>query len=301
MKLGMIGLGRMGAGMTERLRRDGHEVMSYDPRVEERTAESLEQLVGQLERPRALWLMIPAGKVTEDTFQELLGLVDEGDTIVDGGNSNFRDSQRRHAEAGERGAHFVDVGVSGGIWGLEVGFCLMAGGDPEPVGRLEPILTSLAPENGYAHCGSSGAGHFVKMVHNGIEYGLMQAYAEGFEVMRAQPEFDLDLHQIAGIWRYGSVVRSWLLELLHAAFEREGGHLESIRGYVEDSGEGRWTIAEAIAEDVPVPVISAALFARFASRQDESFGAKVNAALRNQFGGHAVRAVETAKASPDPR
>jgi 6-phosphogluconate dehydrogenase len=223
-----------------------------------------------------------------------------GDTIVDGGNSNFRDSQRRYAEAREHGVHFVDVGVSGGIWGLEVGFCLMAGGDDEAVSRLEPILTALAPEDGWAHVGPSGAGHFVKMIHNGIEYGLMQAYAEGFEVMKAS-EFELDLHEIAGIWRYGSVVRSWLLELLHAAFEKEGGQLEAIRGYVEDSGEGRWTIAEAIAEDIPVPVISAALYARFASRQDESFAAKVNAALRNQFGGHAVKAVEEAKASPDPR
>ncbi|HZC74653.1 MAG TPA: NADP-dependent phosphogluconate dehydrogenase, partial [Gaiellaceae bacterium] len=182
---------------------------------------------------------------------------------------------------------FVDAGVSGGVWGLKNGYCLMVGGDPEAVAQVEPVFVDLAPEDGYAHVGPSGAGHFVKMVHNGIEYGLMQAYAEGFEVMKAS-EFDLDLHAIAGIWRYGSVVRSWLLELLHAAFEKEGSHLEKIRGYVEDSGEGRWTIAEAIAEDVPVPVITAALFARFASRQDESFAAKVNAALRNQFGGHAV-------------
>jgi 6-phosphogluconate dehydrogenase len=288
MQLGMVGLGRMGAGMTERLRRDGHDVKSFDPQVESRTAASLEELVSQLEAPRAAWLMIPAGKITEDAFKQLLGLLSEGDTIVDGGNSNFRDSQRRHAEAQAKGIHFVDAGVSGGIWGLQVGFCLMVGGDQEPVTRLEPIFTSLAPENGYAHTGASGAGHFTKMVHNGIEYGLMQAYAEGFEVMRAS-EFDLDLEQIAGIWRYGSVVRSWLLELLHDAFDKHGSGLDTIKGYVEDSGEGRWTIAEAIAEDVPVPVITAALFARFASRQDESFAAKVNAALRNEFGGHAVR------------
>jgi 6-phosphogluconate dehydrogenase len=302
MQLGMIGLGRMGSGMTERLRRvGGHDVKTYDPHVES-TAESLHELAQQLEAPRAFWMMIPAGEITEQTFLELLDIADAGDTIIDGGNSNFRDSQRRYAEARERGVHFVDVGVSGGIWGLEVGFCLMAGGGDEPVERMRPIFETLAPEDGYAHVGKPGAGHFVKMVHNGIEYGLMQAYAEGFEVMKAQPEYELDLHEIAGIWRYGSVVRSWLLELLHAAFEKEGSQLEKIHGYVEDSGEGRWTIAEAIAEDVPVPVISAALFARFASRQEESFAAKVTAALRNQFGGHAVKAVEAAKATPqDPR
>jgi 6-phosphogluconate dehydrogenase len=288
MQLGMVGLGRMGAGMTARLERDGHDMKSYDPQVETRTAASLEELVSQLDKPRAVWLMIPAGKITEDSFQQLLGLLEAGDTIVDGGNSNFRDSQRRHGEAAAKGINFVDAGVSGGIWGLEVGFCLMVGGDPEPVQRLEPIFHSLAPENGYAHTGASGAGHFTKMVHNGIEYGLMQAYAEGFEVMKAS-EFDLDLEQIAGIWRYGSVVRSWLLDLLHDAFDKHGSGLDTIKGYVEDSGEGRWTIAEAIAEDVPVPVITAALFARFASRQDESFAAKVNAALRNEFGGHAVK------------
>jgi 6-phosphogluconate dehydrogenase len=286
----MIGLGRMGSNMTARLGRDGHEVKTYDPGVPS-TAETLEELRDQLDAPRAFWMMVPAGKITEETLQLLLALTEEGDTIVDGGNSNFRDSQRRHSEAAEKGIHFVDVGVSGGIWGLEEGYCLMAGGDDDPVGRLEPVFRSLAPTDGYAHVGPAGAGHFVKMVHNGIEYGLMQAYAEGFEVME-RSEFDLDLHDIAGIWRYGSVVRSWLLELLYRAFEAEGSHLEKIEGYVEDSGEGRWTIAEAIAEDVPVPVITAALFARFASRQDDSFAAKVNAALRNQFGGHAVKAAE---------
>jgi 6-phosphogluconate dehydrogenase len=286
----MIGLGRMGSNMTARLERGGHDVKTYDPGVPS-TAETLEGLRDQLEAPRAFWMMVPAGKITEDTFQSLLGLAAAGDTIVDGGNSNFHDSQRRHAEAATRGIHFVDVGVSGGIWGLKEGYCLMAGGEDEPVGRLEPVFLSLAPTDGYAHVGSSGAGHFVKMVHNGIEYGLMQAYAEGFEVME-RSEFDLDLHEIAGIWRYGSVVRSWLLDLLYLAFEAEGSHLEKIEGYVEDSGEGRWTIAEAIAEDVPVPVITAALFARFASREDDSFAAKVTAALRNQFGGHAVKAAE---------
>ncbi len=300
MQLGMIGLGRMGSGMTERLREGGHDVETYDPNVEARTASSLDELKKQLDAPRAFWMMIPAGKITEDTFQELLEIADEDDTIVDGGNSNFRDSKRRHAEAQRHGIHFVDAGVSGGIWGLEVGFCLMVGGDDEPVDRLEAIFETLAPEDGYAHVGPSGAGHFVKMVHNGIEYGLMQSYAEGFEIME-HSEYDLDSHQISGIWRNGSVVRSWLLELLHSAFEEHGAKLEDIAPYVEDSGEGRWTINEAINENVPAPVIAASLFARFASRDDIKFSAKVAAALRNQFGGHAVRAVERAKASQDPR
>ena len=290
MQLGMIGLGRMGGNMTKRLEERGHDMKTYDPGVDS-TAKTLEELRDQLAAPRSFWMMVPAGKVTEDTFETLLGLAAPGDVIVDGGNSNFHDSQRRHATAKERGIKFVDAGVSGGVWGLANGYCLMVGGDADAVAQVEPVFVDLAPDDGYAHVGPAGAGHFVKMVHNGIEYGLMQAYAEGFEVMKSS-EFDLDLHEIAGIWRYGSVVRSWLLELLHAAFEQDGSQLEQIRGYVEDSGEGRWTIAEAIAEDVPVPVITAALFARFASRQDESFAAKVNAALRNQFGGHAVEAAK---------
>jgi 6-phosphogluconate dehydrogenase len=284
----MIGLGRMGGNMTIRLREHGHDVKTFDRHSETRSATSLEQLRDQLDTPRAFWLMIPAGAPTEETFQKLLTLADGGDAIVDGGNSNFRDSQRRYAEAKAKGIQFVDAGVSGGIWGLKVGYCLMVGGDDEAVSRLEPVFTALAPANGYAHVGASGAGHFTKMVHNGIEYGLMQAYAEGFEVMQ-KSEFGLDLHEIAGIWRSGSVVRSWLLELLHDALEKGGTDLPEIRGYVDDSGEGRWTIAEAIAEDVPVPVITAALFARFASRQDESFAARITAALRNEFGGHAVK------------
>jgi len=291
-QLGMIGLGRMGGNMTARLEQAGHDLRTYDPNVPS-TAGSLEELRDQLDAPRAFWMMVRAGQITDDTFHALLELADPGDTIVDGGNSNFRDSQRRYAEAQERGVHFVDAGVSGGIWGLKAGYCLMVGGDDEPVSRLEPIFVDLAPEDGYAHVGGAGAGHFVKMVHNGIEYGLMQAYAEGFEVLRSS-DFELDLEQIAGIWRYGSVVRSWLLELLYDAFAQEGSGLEQIKGYVEDSGEGRWTILEALNEDVPVPVITAALFARFASRQDESFAAKVNAALRNQFGGHAVRTAKDA-------
>jgi 6-phosphogluconate dehydrogenase len=287
MKLGMVGLGRMGAGMTERLRRDGHEVMTYDPKVES-TASSLEELSTQLEAPRAVWMMIPSGEPTEAVFRELTGILESGDTIVDGGNSNFHDSKRRNGEASEHGIDFVDVGVSGGIWGLKEGFCLMAGGPDEPVKRLEPVLKSLAPEDGWAHVGPSGAGHFVKMVHNGIEYGLMQSYGEGFEIMHAS-EYDLDFEQISGIWRYGSVVRSWLLELLHDAFDEHGGDLADIAGYVADSGEGRWTVDAAIHENVPAPAMTMALFMRFASRQDESFAAKVSAALREQFGGHAVK------------
>ncbi len=291
MKLGMVGLGKMGGNMVERLRRGGHEIASY-ARSGGGTAASLEELVGQLEAPRVVWLMIPAGDPTEQAVTDLLALLEAGDVIVDGGNSNFRDSKRRAATAAEHGIRYIDTGVSGGIWGLKEGYCLMAGGDDDAIAILRPAFETLAPPDGFAHVGPSGAGHFVKMVHNGIEYGLMQAYAEGFEVLE-RSEFDLDLHEIAGIWRYGSVVRSWLLELLYDAFEKEGAHLEEIKGYVEDSGEGRWTIAEAIAEDVPVPVISAALYARFASRQDESFAAKVNAALRNEFGGHAVKKADS--------
>jgi 6-phosphogluconate dehydrogenase len=282
----MVGLGRMGSGMSERLRRAGHEVQTYDPNVDS-TAGSLEELAGQLEPPRHVWLMIPAGEITENAFRELLGILEPGDAIVDGGNSNFRDSQRRAAGAAGRDVHFVDVGVSGGVWGLQEGFALMAGGASEPIGRLAPVFAALAPEGGFAHVGPSGAGHFVKMVHNGVEYGLMQAYAEGFDLMHAS-EFDLDLGAVAELWRHGSVVRSWLLDLLARALAEDPG-LEAIRGYVEDSGEGRWTVEEAIETAVPLPVITAALYARFASREDESFAAKVNAALRNQFGGHAVR------------
>jgi 6-phosphogluconate dehydrogenase len=287
-QLGMIGLGRMGGNMTRRLAERGHDMKTYDPGVDS-TASTLEELRDQLTAPRAFWLMIPAGKITEDAFRTLLGLADPGDVVVDGGNSNFRDSQRRYREASERGIHFLDAGVSGGIWGYANGYCLMVGGDAEPVAQLEPVFTALAPEDGYAHVGPSGAGHFAKMVHNGIEYGLMQSYAEGFEVLE-RSQFEFDLTAVAGIWRYGSVVRSWLLELLHDALSKHGDELADLRGYVEDSGEGRWTIHEAIAEDVPVPVITAALFARFASRQEESFAAKITAALRNEFGGHAVKA-----------
>jgi len=299
MQLGMIGLGRMGSNMTKRLEERGHELKTYDPQVDS-TAATLEELRDQLSAPRTFWMMVPAGAITEQTFQTLIAIAEAGDVIVDGGNSNFHDSQRRYAEAKERGVKFVDAGVSGGVWGLANGYCLMVGGDDDAVAQVEPVFLDLAPKDGYAHVGASGAGHFTKMVHNGIEYGLMQAYAEGFDVME-HSEFDLDLTQIAGIWRYGSVVRSCLLELLHSAFEQHGGNLDDIAPYVEDSGEGRWTIHEAIAESVPAPVIAASLFARFASRDEINFAAKVAAALRNQFGGHAIKAVEQAKAGPDPR
>jgi len=290
MKLGMVGLGRMGGNMTERLRSDGHEVETYARTAPERTADSLVELASQLEQPRVIWLMIPAGVPTEHAFQTLLPLLEDGDTVVDGGNSNFRDSQRRADEAKAKGVFFLDAGVSGGVWGLTEGYCLMVGGEEEGFRIIEPALQTLAPEGGYAHVGPSGAGHFVKMVHNGIEYGLMQAYAEGFELLRGIEDFELDLGQVAALWQHGSVVRSWLLELLERAFEEDPG-LEQIRGYVEDSGEGRWTVHEAIEAAVPVPAIALALFARFSSRQDESFAAKVNAALRKQFGGHAVKSV----------
>jgi 6-phosphogluconate dehydrogenase len=292
MKLGMVGLGRMGGNMTERLRRDGHEVETYARTAPERTSGSLMELAGTLDQPRVIWLMIPAGDPTEHAFQTLLPLLEDGDTVVDGGNSNFRDSQRRAAEAKQKGVFYLDAGVSGGIWGLTEGYCVMVGGDEEAFRIVEPVFRTLAPEAGYAHVGPAGAGHFVKMVHNGIEYGLMQAYAEGFELLNGIPDFELDLRQVAALWQHGSVVRSWLLELLEAALAEDPA-LEEIRGYVEDSGEGRWTVHEAIESAVPVPAIALALFARFSSRQDESFSAKVNAALRKQFGGHAVQATKT--------
>jgi 6-phosphogluconate dehydrogenase len=298
-ELGMVGLGRMGSGMTKRLELQGHDLKTYDPKVPS-TARSLRALTRQLQPPRHVWVMVPSGNVTEETVQKLFDVLEPGDTVIDGGNSNFRDSQRRHRDARSRKLSYLDVGVSGGVWGLEVGFCLMVGGDKAASRRLRPVFEALAPENGWAHVGGSGAGHFAKMVHNGIEYGMMQAYAEGFELMH-HSEFDLDLSEIAGIWRYGSVVRSWLLELLHAALDQHGDGLDDIAPYVDDSGEGRWTLNVAIDNAVPMPVMAASLFARFASRREIDFAAKVAAALRNQFGGHAVRAVEEAKGGPDPR
>ena len=289
MKLGMVGLGRMGAGMTERLRRGGHEVVGYDrdPKVSE--VASLDELVAALEPPHVIWLMVPAGDPTEQTIDTLAKLVAAGDLIVDGGNSYFRDSIRRAETLAEDGVMFVDAGVSGGIWGLEEGFCLMTGGTNASIEMLRPALETLAPPDGWAHVGPSGAGHFVKMVHNGIEYGLMQAYAEGFEIMKSSSVFpSLDMHQIAELWRHGSVVRSWLLDLGARALAQDP-QLAGLRGYVEDSGEGRWTVIEAMNENVPAPVITLSLFARFASRQEDSFANRMLAALRREFGGHAVK------------
>ncbi len=287
MQLGMIGLGRMGGNMRERLRRGGHEVIGYarDPKVSD--VGSLSELVGGLNAPRTVWLMIPAGDPTEQTVQELTELLQKGDLIIDGGNSNFRDSIRRGGELEKKGLQFMDAGTSGGIWGLKIGYCLMVGGSDEAFRHIEPALKTLAPEDGYAHVGPVGAGHFTKMVHNGIEYAMLQSYAEGFEILQAS-QFDLDLHQLAALWNPGSVVRSWLLELAESAFDKDPD-LSQIRGYVEDSGEGRWTVFEAINENVPAPTIAASLFARFTSRQEDSFGMRVIAALRNEFGGHAVK------------
>jgi 6-phosphogluconate dehydrogenase len=296
MELGMIGLGRMGAHMTERLLRGGHRVISYDRSAEAIQhvvdkgavgAHSLADFVKQLNPPRAIWLMVPSGDPVDQTIEQLLPQLAKGDTIIDGGNSNYKDSIRRAEKVKAQGIHFVDAGTSGGIWGLQVGYCMMVGGDKEVVDRLEPIFKTLAPPDGYLHVGPSGAGHFVKMIHNGIEYGMLQAYGEGFELLKAS-QFNLDLAKIAHLWNQGSVVRSWLLELAESAF-RNDPQLASIRGYVEDSGEGRWTVQEAIDRDVPAYVLMLSLFARFASRQQDSFSAKVIAALRNEFGGHVVK------------
>ncbi len=287
MQLGMIGLGRMGANMAERLRRGGHEVIGYDRDPKVSDVGSLSELVDRLTAPRAAWVMVPAGDPTEQTIQELTGLLEKGDLIIDGGNSNFRDSMRRGAELEKKGLLFMDAGTSGGIWGLQIGYCLMVGGSDEAFRHIEPALKTLAPEDGYAHVGPTGAGHFTKMVHNGIEYAMLQAYAEGFEILEAS-QFKLDLHQLAALWNHGSVVRSWLLELAESAFATDPD-LSQIRGYVEDSGEGRWTVFEAINENVPAPTIAASLFARFVSRQEDSFSMKVIAAVRDEFGGHAVK------------
>ena len=297
MQLAMIGLGRMGGNMVERLVQGGHELIVYDSSAAAvkthagkgvKTAKDLADVAKQLAPRRVVWVMVPAGAPVESTIEQLVPHLTRGDIVIDGGNSNFRDSLRRAEALKTQGIEFVDVGTSGGIWGLTVGYCLMIGASPAAFQHCEPIFRSLAPPEGYAHVGPSGAGHYVKMVHNGIEYGLLQAYAEGYEILHASQDFTLHLGKIAKLWNHGSVVRSWLNELAERAFSRDD-QLIAIRGYVEDSGEGRWTVEEAMRLDVPAPVITLSLLARFRSRQEESFGAKVIAALRNEFGGHAVQ------------
>ena len=296
MKVGFVGFGRMGGNMVTRLLERGHEAAVYARRAEVRqeaaakgavAAASLAELVERLAPPRVVWMMVPAGDAVEQTIAEVAPRLAKGDVLVDGGNSYYKDSMRRAAAAKSRGLFYVDAGTSGGIWGLQVGYCMMVGGDPEAVKIVEPLCRALAPERGYMHVGPSGAGHYVKMIHNGIEYGMLQAYAEGFAVLHAAP-FPFDLHAISAMWNHGSVVRSWLLELAERAFA-EDPEIKGIKGYVADSGEGRWTVQEAIERDVPAPVITLSLLQRLRSREDENFGDKVIAALRNQFGGHPVR------------
>lgn len=292
----MVGLGRMGAAMSRRLVDHGHHLVVFDRDPARAEAEalggavaaaSLEEVVDKLDPPRAVWVMVPSGEPTRTTLTKLAALLEPGDTVVDGGNSNYQDSRREWEGLAQQGVHFLDAGVSGGVWGEKDGYCLMVGGDDEPVRRLEPVFVDLATDDGYAHVGPAGAGHYTKMVHNGIEYGLLQAYAEGFALLEAATELDLDLHQLATLWNHGSVVRSWLLELAERALA-EPGEFASVRGYVDDSGEGRWTVEEAVNRAVPAPAITAALFERFSSRDDERFAARIIAALRNQFGGHRV-------------
>ena len=309
MQLGFIGLGKMGANMVHRIHRDSeHECVVFDFNADAvgevegygaAGSSSLEELVSQLEAPRSVWIMVPAGDPTQQTVDTLGGLLESGDTIIDGGNSRWTDDKRRQDELSSNGIHYVDVGVSGGVWGLQVGYCMMVGGPDEAVERLAPILDVLAPPHteehgpGWGHFGPTGAGHYVKMVHNGVEYGMMQAYAEGFSLFDAC-EYELDNAQIAHLWMQGSVVRSWLCELAARAFEQEGNDLDALAPFVEDSGEGRWTVEDAIDRRIPMPVITTSLFERFSSRGQNAFAAKVNAALRNQFGGHAVKAADTA-------
>jgi len=301
MEIAMVGLGRMGMNMLERLAKDGHKVYGYDtspdkvPEVEQRGGVGVTDLGqaihGQQQMPKIAWIMVPQGKPVDDTIAKLKAVMSPGDIIIDGGNSYFKDSVRRGKELEESGINFIDCGTSGGIWGLKEGYCLMCGGNPDAAKIAEPIFKTLAPTDGYVYTGACGSGHYVKMVHNGIEYGMLQAYGEGFDILHAS-EYQLDLTEIASAWRFGSVVRSWLLDLLVLAFKSDE-NLQKVRGYVEDSGEGRWTIQEAIDHNVPAPVITASLYERFHSRETENFAAKVIASLRNEFGGHAVKSVES--------
>ncbi|MEZ4667797.1 MAG: decarboxylating 6-phosphogluconate dehydrogenase [Anaerolineae bacterium] len=299
MRFAMIGLGRMGGNMVKRLLRGGHEVVVWNRSPEPANeavkagaigSTSIDDLIGKLDTPRTVWVMLPAGDVTENMLVSLSEKLSPGDIVIDGGNSNYKETMRRSAMLKAKGLHFIDVGTSGGVWGLSEGYSMMVGGEDDAVSQIRPLLETLAPTptTGWGHVGPSGSGHFVKMVHNGIEYGMMQAYAEGFEIMRAKKEFDLDLYQISELWRFGSVVRSWLLDLTAAAL-KENPNMEGIKGWVADSGEGRWTVFEAIDEDVPAPVITLALMMRFVSRQEDNFAAKILAAMRNQFGGHAIK------------
>jgi 6-phosphogluconate dehydrogenase len=300
MEIAMVGLGRMGMNMLERLARDGHRVYGFDtspdkvPEVEKRGGVGVTDLGEAISRqgqtPKVAWIMVPQGKPVDDTIAKLKGVLSQGDIIIDGGNSYFKDTVRRGRELEEAGIYYIDCGTSGGVWGLTEGYCLMYGGNPDAAKTCEPIFKTLAPDDGYVYTGASGSGHYVKMVHNGIEYGMLQSYGEGFDILHAS-EYKLDLTAIASAWRFGSVVRSWLLELLVQAFKSDE-NLQKIRGYVEDSGEGRWTIQEAIDHNVPAPVITSSLYERFHSRQPENFAAKVIASLRNEFGGHAVKSIE---------
>ncbi len=302
MELGMIGLGRMGANMAQRLIRGGHRLVGYDrsPEAVRRLADlggtgsaSVEELARGLQAPRVVWIMVPAGGPVDATLEALLPHLGDGDIVVDGGNSNYKDTLRRAQALWDRGQHFVDVGTSGGVWGLEEGYSMMVGGAAEAVERIRPLLETLAPrpDRGWGHVGGNGAGHFVKMVHNGIEYGMMQAYAEGFAIMEAKKDWELDLHRIANVWRHGSVVRSWLLDLAARALE-EDPDLSDLAPYVQDSGEGRWTLLEAVELDVPAPVITLSLIQRLRSRVEDSYADRLLAALRQQFGGHAVKRKE---------
>ena len=299
MDIGMVGMGRMGGNMAERLRGGGHRVVGYDRDPDARSAaagrglevaDAIEHLVEMLAKPRAVWVMVPSGNPTEATISALADVLEDGDVVIDGGNSNYKDTMRRAASLQPRGVRLIDAGVSGGIWGLAEGYCLMVGGEDDAVAMVEPAFRTLAPspELGFAHVGPVGSGHFVKMVHNGIEYGLMEAYAEGFELLKAKEQFGLNVAQVAEVWRHASVVRSWLLDLTADAL-REDADLSGIEPWVEDSGEGRWTVAESLELGVPLPVISMALQARFRSRQEAAFGFRLLAAMRNRFGGHAVR------------